>query len=78
MIQFARYSTKYKHNFFKFCVVGLSGAVIQVGLTRLIFYLATTYIHLNGSNANTVSVIVAIPIIMVWNFSWNALWVWKK
>ena len=78
MLEIARYTAKYKNNFWKFCIVGLSGAVIQIGLTRLFFYLGLRYLHLEGGNANTVAVILVIPITTVWNFIWNSLWAFKK
>jgi putative flippase GtrA len=78
MLQMARYSTQYRGRFFKFCAVGLSGAFIQIGLTRLLFFLLTTYLHIDGGNANTIAVIFVIPVTTCWNFLWNALWVFKK
>lgn len=78
MLQLSRYTAKYKGNFWKFCVVGLSGAVIQIGLTRLLFFILTNYLHIDGGNANTISVIVVIPITTIWNFAWNALWTFKR
>ena len=73
-----QYISKYKHNFWKFCVIGLSGAVIQIGFTRLFFNIGTEYFKIEGGNANTIAVILVIPITTVWNFSWNALWAFKK
>jgi putative flippase GtrA len=74
----SRYSAQYRGRFLKFCAVGLSGAVIQVGLTRLFFFLLTTYLSIDGGNANTIAVIFVIPVTTVWNFLWNVFWVFKS
>lgn len=78
MLEISRYTAKYKGSFWKFCIVGLSGAVIQIGLTRLLFYILNSHFNIDGGNANTISVIIVIPITTVWNFVWNALWAFKK
>ena len=78
MLGITRFTSKYKNNFWKFCIIGLSGAVIQISLTRLFFYIGTNYLHFEGGNANTVAVILVIPITTVWNFIWNATWAFKK
>ena len=78
VLEIARYTAKYKNNFWKFCIVGLSGAVIQIGLTRLLFFIGTSYFNISGGNANTIAVIIVIPITTVWNFIWNALWAFKR
>ena len=77
MLEIARFTARYKSNFWKFCLIGLSGAVIQIGLTRLFYYLLTN-IHISGGNANTIAVITVIPITTVWNFVWNSLWVFRS
>lgn len=78
LVQMARNCAKYQTNFIKFCLIGFSGAIIQIGLTRLFFYILTTFLNIDGVNANTISVVAVIPITTVWNFLWNVFWVFKK
>jgi len=70
--------SKYKDYFWKFCIIGLSGVIIQLILTRFFFYLLTVYLSIDGANANTISVFSVIPFTTVWNFFWNIKWVFKK
>lgn len=54
------------HKYVKYCVVGGSGALIQLGL----IYLFTEWIGL----FYLASAVVAILFVSVWNFTWNLKW----
>ena len=63
--------------FIKFAVVGGIGFLMQLGISRLAFYLFTTH-SVESSLANTLSVTVAIIPSMISNFTLNSLWTFKK
>ncbi len=56
--------------FFKFCLVGGSGALLQLGLTYLLTEVGHIYYML--------SLTIVIGITTVWNFTLNALWTFRR
>lgn len=55
--------------FIKFCVVGLSGALLQLGIT----YLLTEIFHLYY----VYSLGIAISLVTLWNYGWQGRWVFR-
>ena len=56
--------------FVKFCLVGASGAILQMGLT----YAFTEWVKLHY----IVSLGISIAIVTVWNYAINSRWTFKK
>ena len=56
--------------FVKFCMVGLSGALLQLSIT----YLLTEILHLYY----VYSLGIAITLVTVWNYVWQGRWVFVK
>lgn len=55
--------------FIKFCLVGFSGALLQLGIAYLLTeVLKLYYIYSLG---------IAITIVTVWNYLWQGRWVFK-
>lgn len=77
MITLTRYQSKVGVRFIKFCIVGGTGFLIQLGVSRLAFYLFTSH-SVEPSTANTLSVIVAVIPSMISNFTFNSIWTFRK
>jgi len=56
--------------FVKFCLVGGSGALLQMGVTYFLTDIFKVYY--------LISMGIAIILVTIWNFSWQSRWVFKK
>ena len=56
--------------FAKFCVVGASGALLQMGITYLLTDIFNVYY--------LISLGIAITLVTVWNYVWQGRWVFVK
>ncbi|MBU2118739.1 MAG: GtrA family protein [Alphaproteobacteria bacterium] len=54
----------------KFCLIGASGALLQLGLTYLLTEIFKVYY--------LISMGIAIVTVTLWNYSWSSKWVFKK
>ncbi len=59
-----------RKRFIKFCIVGGSGAVIQLGLT----YVLTDKAHI----WYLLSLVIVIALTTIWNFWWNFSWTFRS
>lgn len=77
MITLTRSQSRIGVRFIKFCIVGGTGFLIQLGVSRLAFYLFTSH-SVEASAANTLSVVVAVIPSMISNFTLNSVWTFRK
>lgn len=56
--------------FIKFCLVGSGGALIQLGMTYLLTEVVGLWYML--------SLCIAIGLALIWNFTFNLKWTFKK
>ena len=56
--------------FAKFCVVGASGALLQMGITYILTDIFKVYY--------LISLGIAITLVTVWNYVWQGRWVFVK